>query len=264
MLAAVKDVIRILNEIAPPSLAEEWDNVGLMVGRTDEPVRVILCALDYSAEVLAQARELRANLIVTHHPAIFKGIRHLTDEDWHTSLLLDAARENIAVFSAHTNLDSAIGGINDVLAELLGLDGVETLCEQAGTLAGIGRVGVLPEPKEVAVFADTVREKLGLPRITYAPAGAMVRKVAVCSGAGMDFLDAALRSGADTYVTGDVKYHEAQDAVGKGINVIDGTHQATELIMMNHLADRLALRLSRDSYATRVLVAKETPLFRVL
>ena len=92
----------------------------------------------------------------------------------------------------------------------------------------------------------------------------MVRKVAVCSGAGMDFLDAALRSGADTYVTGDVKYHEAQDAVGKGINVIDGTHQATELIMMNHLADRLALRLSRDSYATRVLVAKETPLFRVL
>ena len=109
MLAAVKDVIRILNEVAPPSLAEEWDNVGLMVGRTDEPVRVILCALDYSAEVLAQARELRANLIVSHHPAIFKGIRHLTDEDWHTSLLLDAARENIAVFSAHTNLDSAIG-----------------------------------------------------------------------------------------------------------------------------------------------------------
>jgi dinuclear metal center YbgI/SA1388 family protein len=264
MLAAVKDVVRILNEIAPPSLAEEWDNVGLMVGRTEEPVRVILCALDCSHEVLQQARDLHANLIVTHHPAIFKGIRHLTDEDWHTALLLEAARDNIAVFSAHTNLDSAVGGVNDVLAELLGLDGLETLREQEGTLAGIGRVGFLPEPMELTAFADSTRKKLGLSHITYASAGSMVHKVAVCSGAGMDFLAEAVRSGADTYVTGDIKYHDAQDAVGRGINVVDGTHQATEIIMMNHLADRLALRLSKESYATQVLVARETPLFQVL
>ena len=97
MTASVKNVIKILNEIAPPSLAEEWDNVGLMAGHLGMPVRVVLCALDFSADVLAQAEELHANLIVTHHPAIFQSIRRLTDEDWRTALLLEAARHDIAV-----------------------------------------------------------------------------------------------------------------------------------------------------------------------
>ena len=259
MTASVKNVIEILNEIAPPSLAEEWDNVGLMAGHMGMPVRVILCALDFSSDVLKQAEELHANLIVTHHPAIFKSIRRLTDEDWRTALLLEAVEKGIAVFSAHTNLDSAVGGINDVLAELLGLDNRETLCAiQEGRLAGLGRVGYLPQPMELDAFAETVKQKLGLDHITVVPAGKSVHKVAVCSGSGMDFLKEAVRSGAD------MKYHDAQDAQGRGINIIDGTHQGTELIAVNHFADRLALRLSKEGYAVRVLVAREKPVLKIL
>ena len=265
MTASVKNVIKILNEIAPSSLAEEWDNVGLMAGHLGMPVRVVLCALDFSADVLAQAEELHANLIVTHHPAIFQSIRRLTDEDWRTALLLEAVEKGIAVFSAHTNLDSAVGGVNDVLAELLCLDNRETLCAiQEGRLAGLGRVGYLPQPMELGAFAEAVKQKLGLAHVTVVSAGKPVRKVAVCSGSGMDFLQEAVRSGADTYVTGDVKYHDAQDAQGRGINVIDGTHQGTELIVVNHFADRLALRLSKEGYAVRVLVAREKPVLTVL
>lgn len=123
----VKDMVKILNEMAPPRLAEDWDNVGLLVGRMKKPVRVILCSLDFSKEVLEQAQAVHADLIATHHPAIFKGIRQLTDLDWQTALLLQAAQADIAVYSAHTNLDSAVGGVNDILAALLELTNVEAL-----------------------------------------------------------------------------------------------------------------------------------------
>lgn len=119
MFILVKDIVKIMSEMAPARLAEDWDNVGLQVGRYEKEVRVILCALDFSAEVLEQAAQLHADIIVTHHPAIFRGIKKLTDRDWRTALLLEAARKDIAVYSAHTNLDSVAGGVNDVLATLL-------------------------------------------------------------------------------------------------------------------------------------------------
>ena len=263
MFIAIKDIVRILNEMAPPRLAEEWDNVGLQVGRNEKEVKVVLCALDFSAEVLEQAVQHHADIIVTHHPAIFRGIKQLTDRDWRTALLLEAARQDIAVYSAHTNLDSAAGGVSDVLANLLELENVEGLAD-AETLEGIGRIGVLSEAMELEAFAETVKRVLKLEHVTVVPAGRPVQKVAVCGGSGMDFLDYAVRAGADTYVTGDVKYHDAQDARGKGINVIDATHQATELPVVNELADRLALRLSRDGYTAKVLVAKETKLLQTL
>ena len=121
MYISVKDFIKMMSEMLPVRLAEEWDNVGLQVGRNEKEVKVILCALDFSAEVLEQAAQLHTDIIVTHHPAIFHGIKQLTDSDWRTALLLEAARNDIAVYSAHTNLDSVAGGVNDVLANLLNL-----------------------------------------------------------------------------------------------------------------------------------------------
>ena len=109
-----------------------------------------------------------------------------------------------------------------------------------------------------------MKNALKLKYVTAVPAGRKVHKVAICGGSGMDFLDYAVRAGADTYVTGDIKYHDAQDARGKHINLIDATHQGTELPVVNELADRLALRLSREGYTAKVLVAKETHLFQIL
>ena len=246
MFILVKDIVKIMSEMAPARLAEDWDNVGLQVGRYEKEVRVILCALDFSAEVLEQAAQLHADIIVTHHPAIFRGIKKLTDRDWRTALLLEAARKDIAVYSAHTNLDSVAGGVNDVLATLLELENVNGFSGD-DTLEGIGRKSVLK-----------------LNHVTVVPADRPVHKVAVCGGSGMDFLDCAAEAGADTYVTGDVKYHDAQDAQGKHINLIDATHQGTELPVVNELADRLALRLSREGYTAKVLVAKETKLMQIL
>ena len=263
MNISVAIIAKIMSEMVPARLAEDWDNVGLQVGHNEKEVRIILCALDFSAEVLEQAVQLHADIIVTHHPAIFRGVKQLTDLDWRTALLLEAARHDIAVYSAHTNLDSVAGGVNDVLANLLELNNVEGFSEE-DTLQGIGRIGALKEATDLDAFAEKVKRVLKLQHVTVVPAGRKVHKVAVCGGSGMDFLDYAVQAGADTYVTGDVKYHDAQDAQGKHINLIDATHQATELPVINELADRLALRLSREGYTAKVLVAKETKLLQII
>jgi len=263
MYILIKDFANMMGEMVPARLAEEWDNVGLQVGRNEKEVKVILCALDFSQEVLEQASQVHADIIVTHHPAIFRGIKQLTDRDWHTALLLEAARKDIAVYSAHTNLDSVAGGVNDVLANLLELENVEGLFGE-DMLEGIGRIGVVKETLELDAFAEKVKKVLRLEHVTVVPAGRPVRKVAVCGGSGMDFLDCAAQAGADTYVTGDVNYHDAQEARGKHINLIDATHQGTELPVVNELADRLALRLSREGYTAKVLVAKETKLLQIV
>ena len=260
----VKDMVKILNEMAPPRLAEDWDNVGLLVGRMKKPARVILCSLDFSKEVLEQAQTVHADLIVTHHPAIFKGIRQLTDLDWQTALLLQAAQADIAVYSAHTNLDSAVGGVNDILAALLELTNVEALNGEEDSLEGLGRIGQLATPLSAEAFAQKVKKALRLPYVTLISAQRPVSKAAVCGGSGMSLLNVVAASGADTFVTGDIHYHDAQDAVGKNINLIDATHQGTELPVANHMADRLSLRLSKENSAVKVLVAKETTLMRIL
>ena len=263
MRISVKDVSQLLDEMAPPRLAEEWDNVGLLVGRTEKEIKVILCALDFSAEVLEQAKKCHADIIVTHHPAIFRGIKQLTDSDWRNALLMEAVCSDIAVYSAHTNLDSAAGGVNDVLAGLLDLQNIEGLAGD-DSLEGIGRIGILKEAVELKAFAEKVKRALKLKHVTVVSANRPVYKVAVCGGSGMDFLDRAAQAGADTYVTGDVKYHEAQEALGRHINLIDATHQGTELPVVNEMADRLALRMSRDGYAVKVLVAKESLLLKTI
>ena len=263
MLILVKDIVRIMSEMVPVRLAADWDNVGLQVGRNEKEVKVILCALDFTAEVLEQAVQFRADIIVTHHPAIFHGIKQFTDRNWRTALLLEAARKDIAVYSAHTNLDSVAGGVNDVIANLLDLRDVEGLTGE-DTMEGVGRIGVLRETLSLDSFAEAVKEKLKLKHVTIVSAGRPVHKVAVCGGSGMDFLDFAVHAGADTYLTGDVKYHDAQEAQGKRINLIDATHQGTELPVVNELADRLALRLSREGYTAKVLVAKEKSLLEIV
>ncbi len=262
--ATVKNVVKVLDELARLSLALAWDNVGLLAGREDKEVKVMLMALDFSAEVLEQAIRAKADLIVTHHPAIFKPLKTLTADNWKTELLLRAIEHGIAVYSAHTNLDLALGGVNDVLADCLGLKNVEDLEGEDSSVTGIGRIGLSEKPMDLYQFAAQVKKDLGLDHVLIASAGKMVKKVAVCGGSGMDFVDAVIFSGADTFVTGDVKYHEAQDAVGKGLNIIDAGHQGTELPVINMWADRLALHFSKKEYDIKVLVAKESRLMKVM
>ena len=260
MEATVNDIIKVMDGIAPPNLAEPWDNVGLLVGRSSNTVKKLMVALDVSPEVVEQAVEHKVQMLVAHHPVIFDPIKKMTDRSWQHKLLLDCAENKIAVYSAHTSLDSVLGGVNDVLAEKIGLLHTEVLVPAAGGEAGLGRVGCLHEPMTLQEFSEKIKTVLKLDNIIAGDAGRRVSKVAVCGGAGAEFIDEALAAGADTFVTD----HTAQNAVYSGLNIIDATHQGTELPMINTLADRIALRLTSSGFNAQVLVAKESKILQYL
>lgn len=257
MSVNVADIIKIMEEIAPPAMAEDWDNVGLMLGRRCKAVKKLLLALDITGEVVQQAIAQKADMIITHHPLIFRGLKRVTDNEWQQELLLTLAEKGIAVYSAHTNLDCVSSGVNDVLAKKLHLDSVDVLDSDNG----LGRIGIVPVCS-LHEFAAMVKKVLRADYVAVGDAGKQVHKVAVCGGAGSDLISLALLCGADTLVTGDIKYHEAQQAVFSGLNVIDAGHQPTELPVMDDLADRLSQRFAQRNMNVVVNVASETLLLK--
>lgn len=254
----IGELAELLDEMIPTKLAESWDNVGLMLGRRTKPVKRVLLALDMTQETVAQAIAKKADMLITHHPAIFRKLGNVTDGDWQQELLLQLAEHGIAVYSAHTNLDCVANGVNAVLSKRLRLTDDDVL----DASNGLGRIGALSEPQKVQDFACFVKKALNADYVTVGDAGKRVRRVAVCGGAGSDLITLALAQGADTLVTGDVKYHEAQRAVFSGLNIIDAGHQPTELPVLDDLADRLSLRFSEEDWNIVVNVASESLLLK--
>lgn len=253
----LKGIIALMEDFAPIELAEPWDNVGLMTGRYNKHVRKIMLALDITKEVVEQAINGKVDLIITHHPLIFKPFKALNDAQWQQELLLTLAENQIAVYSAHTNLDAVSGGVNDNLAKALEIDDYDILDEESH----IGRIGMVT-PTSIEQFASLVKKKLAADYVIVGNAGKGVHKVAVCGGAGADFIEKALSKGADTFVTGDIKYHDAQRAVFNGLNIIDAGHQATERLVLENLADRLSLRFTELNWNIAVFMAKEKLLLK--
>lgn len=259
MLVTLNDICMLMEELAPLNLAEDWDNVGLMLGRKAAPVKKILLALDMTEETVEQAINQNVNLIITHHPAIFKKLSCITDTVWQQELLLKLAEHGIALYSAHTNLDCVQGGVNDALAKRLQLDNVDLFEEQTG----LGRIGYVEECSLIE-FAAFVKRQLKADYVVIGDAKKNVHKVAICGGSGCDLIPLALKMGVDTLVTGDIKYHNAQDAVFSGLNVIDAGHQPTELPILEELADRMSLRFTERSWNVNISVAKESLLLKTL
>lgn len=230
-MLSVEKICGALFTLAPREMKMDWDNVGLLCGRKNAEVRTALVALDLTEGVLDEALALGAELIVTHHPAIFEPLRALTDDTPAGRLLLRLAKNDIAVVSLHTNLDCAPGGVNDVLAAALGLADVRVL-EPAGQDAqgrpyGLLRAGTVPE-SDVFSFAQHVKSTLACPGVRVLDAGKPVRLVAVGGGSCGSEMGAAVRAGCDTFVTADVKYHQFADALAMGLNLIDAGHFETE------------------------------------
>lgn len=256
-MANLEDVVRLLSEMIPPELAEDWDNVGLMLGRNNKQVKRVLLALDLTQETVKQAIDKRADLIITHHPAIFRKLSRITDKNWQQELLLECAEHGIAVYSAHTNLDCVSGGVNDALVKALNITDDEILDNESG----LGRIGFVKK-QSVDELAAFVKKALKADYVAVGSAGKRVHKVAVCGGAGSDLIGIALAKGADTLITGDVKYHSAQEAVFNGMNIIDAGHQPTELPVLEVLADRLALRFAERSWHIDIRIASESLLLK--
>jgi dinuclear metal center YbgI/SA1388 family protein len=253
----VREIAAAIESFAPLSLQESYDNAGLIVGRPDDEVHKALLAVDVTEEVLQEAVEEGCDMIITHHPAIFKKLKRVVDNDWQQDLLLTLMENGIAVYSAHTNLDCVSTGVNDVLAKLLKLEDADILDDSNG----LGRIGCV-EKMTLTDYAQFVKTALKADYVIVGDAGKQVHKVAVCGGAGSDLIDLALAKGADTLVTGDVKYHSAQQAVFSGLNIIDAGHQPTELPVLDKLADRLSMRLVESDMDVVVNVARETLLLR--
>jgi len=223
-MPTVRDIETALYDWAPRELAESWDNVGLLVGSGNREARRALVALDVTEWVVDEALDCGADLIVAHHPVMncrWHEVQRIVDGDTQGRILTRLLKYDIAAVCMHTNLDAAEGGVNDLLARLLGVERAEPFNEEK-----IGRVGTLKCEKSLEQFLQDVVQSLGCRGLRYRDAGKPVRRVAVGGGACAEFIPQVLALGCDTFVTSDVKYHDFLDA--NGLNLIDAGHFETE------------------------------------
>ncbi len=223
------DIINAINEYAPLSLQEDWDNSGVQLGWSADECRGVLLCVDVTPAIVAEARERGCNLIVSHHPLIFKGLRSITGENPVQRAVLDAIRSGITVYSAHTSLDSAVGGISYTMARMLGAEVCAPLAPgKPGDDTGLGVVATLPAPLSQAEFAELVKKTFGSPVCRCsAGTGAPISRIAMCGGAGGEFIPAAKAAGAQAYLTSDVRYHDFVDH-GNDLFIVDIGHFESE------------------------------------
>ena len=229
----VKELYEYLDAKIPRSLSCEWDNDGLMCcPKPQREVKKILVSLDVSEEIVDQAIKGEYDVILSHHPLVFRPIKSLTCDGGVARKLIKLVENGIAVMSFHTRFDALEGGVNDVLASLLGLENVMAFGDREEIMGRIGEV------KETSLedFADKVKTVLGSPVVLY-NGDISVRKVAVLGGNGDDFVGAAIAAGADTYVSGRIGYHMMADAKENGINLIEAGHYFTEAPSLEKLAE---------------------------
>lgn len=236
-MSTVFDLYSAIDQFAPFSLSMDFDNTGILVGDRHQPVSKVLLALDCTMDVVNYAKEIGAQLIITHHPVIFHPIKRVNED----SVVYHLIRSQIAVISAHTNLDIAEGGVNDVLAQAVGLQnisGLELLDPAAQSY--LGRIGTLSNSISASEFAALVKESLHARSVKFADAGNKIQKVALCFGSGADCLESALAVGADALLTSEVKQHEYLNAAAAGISIFDAGHFDTEDIVIETLKEKLA------------------------
>ena len=240
-MTTVSDILQFIESFAPSCMKEDWDRVGLNCGHLDAPVTKVLVALDPFAGVCQEAKEFGAELLVTHHALIWNA-GFVTDADAQGQNTLYLIENKIACINAHTNLDCAPGGVNDILAQTLGLADIQVITpkgiDNAGNPWGLLRMGTVKE-QPLPSFLSNVKNALRCKGLRYVDAGKSVRKVAVGGGACGGNMKEAIAAGCDTFVTADLKYNQFWDAKELGINLIDAGHYHTENPVCTYLADKL-------------------------
>lgn len=252
-----EEIIKHMESIAPSSLALDWDNVGLIVGDSAASVSTILIALDITDEVIEEAIKIKAELIITHHPMIFKSINKINNETPVGRRILKLISNGICVYSSHTNLDIADGGTNDTLFKLLNLQSKEHFLECNTENYSLGKVGTLKNNMTLKEFSSYVKSQLKLTSIRFSgDSEEIITKVALCTGAASSYemFKKAKEKGCDVFITGDIKYHDAQLALEMGLCLVDATHYASEVIVNNELKNNLADKLK--NYNINIIISK--------
>ena len=244
----VNDVYKLMKAIAPLEMALESDNVGFLVGCEDTEVSKILICLDITGDVITEALEAGAQVIVAHHPMFFT-LESVTDTDLIGKKVVRLLSGGISAICMHTNLDAARGGVNDALAIAVGIADksreAAPLSEErrldSGEIVSLGRVGYLEKACCMSEYLDRLKKALKVNGIRYHDAGRDVHKIAISSGSGGGEWDNAKKSGCDTFVTADIKYHMFLEAKELSINIIDGGHYCTENLVSDVLAEKLSM-----------------------
>ena len=222
------ELFEFLNKLYPTETAMDFDNVGFLVGERNAEINRVLVALDCDRTALEKALAERCNLIVTHHPVIFSGLKSVTEHD----IVFDLIRNGISVISMHTNLDVGAGGVNDCLAKAVGFDAVETVADSE---YGALRIGCFDTDVAPCNLAKRLHNSLNT-SIKYVDGGARIKRVLLCGGSGGDLFHRLRTLGCDALLTADVKHNVFIDAVNEGLTVFDAGHYATEDVVVEPLA----------------------------
>ena len=236
-----KDICNIIEKDFPKEYAEGFDNVGLLIGDYNKNINKILISLEITEKVIDEAILNNVDMIISHHPLLFKGLKSITNKSYIGNLVLKLIQNNICVYAAHTNFDSANNGMNDLLCEKIGLLNVEKFDNEE---ISIGRIGYLEGEKTFIDFCANLKKNFKLENIIVSgDLNKSIKKVAVVGGSGSDFLNEALKKKCDCLITGDVKHHAALDYSNMGINIVDLTHFASEIIFKESFKNFLSSKL---------------------
>ncbi len=248
-----KDILEILNTIAPFDIAEEWDNCGLQAGNKEWEIKKILIGLDVTMPLMIEAQKSNADLVLTHHPLLIQPENIIDFNRMPGSAIEICAKHEISIVSAHTNLDKARQGLNDYFAAKIGLENTRVfVSEQKGILAGdqligIGRIGQLNSVVDLGRLSNEIKKQLGLKHIRVT--GDMnqpVKRIAICTGSGGSLVKEFIASGADVYITGDMKYHDARQIEEYSRAMIDVGHFGSEHMAIDLLYERLNHALQKE------------------
>lgn len=250
----LREIIDIIESVAPRERQEEWDNSGLQVGCGNADIQRVLLATDVTEAVVREAHEKHCQLLLSHHPLLYHGLRSITGKTEQERCVTEAIRKGIAVYSSHTAMDNYLHGVSGRMAEKIGLETYEILVPQPvqpdndvrkghptnKAQYGLGVIGHLPRPVPFAGLLAQVKEVFGAEMLRYIPPKEdKVRTLAMCGGAGSEFMEAAIQQGADVFISADFKYHGFQPAVDR-IGVIDMDHWTSEHFTREVFAELLA------------------------
>lgn len=269
MSLKVNEICSIMEQYAPVSLSESYDNVGLMIGNSEENVSSVLVALDCTLDVIDEALDKKCNFILTHHPLLFKKPANITNETLLGRKIIKLVKNNINVYSSHTNLDSANGGINDKLVELLGFSGAEILSpvnkhkiniienKNLTEMVGIGRIISIKSEITLSSLCNIVKDRLQIPVLRYiGQDDKKIARIAFIGGSGSDYLELCRKLGADCIITGDITYHNASDYNEMGIALIDAGHFYTEWNALKEIGVFVQSKITELGYNNLVLFSE--------
>jgi len=265
MSIVVKDLLECIDSFAPFNTAEDWDNVGILVGSPSKTVHKILMALDITETVINEAVDMQIDLIISHHPLIFSGVKHINDTDRLGASLMKLIQNDIAVIAAHTNIDCSFEyGINRQIGNLYALQDTAPLSIEHS----FGIVGRLPHELTLDQFIMKTKEvfNIQLVKIVNQPSNDdKICKIGICSGSSADFIVDAIHQQVDAFITSDIKYHEGQTVVNTGVMLADVGHYESEFLYLNYFKEIIMKHIKTDETQLEIYTTKtEKPLFYYL